>query len=88
MSSRVTSQYIERLNELIKKKSDDYSATIDFLFRIMDDVINNYQFEKNALEKGTVYIVGTTGAGKSTLLNYLARKRLKVVEEDDGTIRL
>ena len=55
---------------------------------VMDDAINNYQFDQTALEKGTVYIVGTTGAGKSTLLNYLIGKKLKVVRDEFGTLRL
>ena len=55
---------------------------------VMDDAINNYQFDESALQKGTVYIVGTTGAGKSTLLNYLTGKKLKVVRDQFGTLRL
>ena len=67
------------MNQQLKSKSEDYSGTIDLLFEIMDEVIGNYKFDKKDLEKGVVYIVGTTKAGKSTLLNYLAGKKLRVV---------
>ena len=70
------------MNQQLLRTSEDYSGTIDFLFAVMDEVIDNYKFEKKDLEKGVVYIVGTTGAGKSTLLNYLAGKNLLVIEEN------
>lgn len=54
----------------------------------MDEVIDNYTFDKKDLEKGVVYIVGTTGAGKSTLLNYLAGKNLLVIEDSLGDVKL
>ena len=76
------------LNDLLKRNSQDYSATIDFLFAIMDEIIDDYKFDKKDLEKGVVYIVGTTGAGKSTLLNYLVGKKLRVVLDHFGDIKL
>ena len=76
------------MNDSLKRNSQDYSATIDFLFAIMDEIIDDYHFDKKDLEKGVAYIVGTTGAGKSTLLNYLTGKKLIVVQDDLGTIKL
>ena len=87
-STPINEEYIRVLNKLLEKDSKDYSATIDFLFATMDEIIDDYHFDKKDLEKGVAYIVGTTGAGKRTLLNYLTGKKLIVVQDDLWTIKL
>lgn len=52
----------------------------------MDQIIDDYHLEKGDLES-VVYIVGAAGVGKSTLLNYLAGKKLRVVE-NHGSLQL
>ena len=71
------------LNQLLKKYSKDDSQTIDSILAIMDQIIDDYHLEKGDLES-VVYIVGDAGVGKSTLLNYLAGKKLRVVENHGG----
>jgi putative ribosome biogenesis GTPase RsgA len=84
----ITIDLIDRLNKMLKDDSEGYDSTINFLFQVMDQTFDNYNYDKSSLQNNVVSLVGTTGGGKSTLLNYLAGVKLRVINIDGLTLGL